>query len=57
MVGSGLGQARGDGGSGEEMRTDGLRVFGKHTMVILVWYQLYGKPSLSSISYVLAIVL
>ena len=39
------------------MRRDGLRLFCKHTMVVLVWSQLYGKPSLSSISYVLAIVL
>ena len=37
------------------MRTDGLRLFGKHTMVVLVWSQLYGKPSLSSILHVLAI--
>ena len=36
------------------MRRDGLRLFRK---VVLVWSQLYGKPSLSSISYVLAIVL
>lgn len=47
MVGSGL---------GGEMRRDGLRLLCKYTMVVLVWSQLYGKPSLSSISYVLAIV-
>lgn len=36
------------------MRRDGLRLLCKYAMV---WSQLYGKPSLSSISYVLAIVL